>query len=134
MADISPSLILLTYKGKALLMHKQKSVLDEEKHPWSFISGVEEKKEPLEKTLAKRVHKEMGIKIENVEFVSESCYHASLTDDNVNSIKRSEHQLLDFFTLKDLKKLFLSHETHQFVVKHGSLIEKTGEFKVDMQA
>ena len=133
MADFSPSLILLTYKGKALLMHKQKSVLDAEKHPWSFISGVKEKKESLEKTLAKRVHKEMGIKIENVEYVSDSYYHARLTDDNVNSIKRAEHQLLDFFTLKELKKLFLSSDTYDFVSKHGDLIEKTQDFKFTAQ-
>ena len=134
MADISPSLILLTYKGKALLMHKQKSVLDEERHPWSFISGVFNEKESLEKTLMRRVYAEMGIRIENVELVSDSCYHASLTDDNVNSIRRSEHQLLDFFTLKDLKKLFLSSDTYQFVQKHGSLIEKTRDFKVELQS
>lgn len=134
MADISPSLILLTYKGKALLMHKQKSVIDEEKHPWSFISGVEEKREPLEKTLKKRIHKEMGIKIETIEFVSKFCYHARLTDDNVNSIKRSEHQLLDFFTLKELKNLFLSSDTYQFVLKHGGLIQKEQDYKIGAQA
>lgn len=119
---ISPSLILLTYKGKALLMHKQKSVIDEEKHPWSFISGVKDKKESFENALKRRVEKEMGIKIEDIAFVSESCYHAQLTDDNVNKIKRSENQLLDFFSLKELKKLFLSSDTHQFVQKHGILI------------
>lgn len=129
MADISPSLILLTYKGKALLMHKQKSVIDPEKHPWSFISAVLDKKETLEKTLTRRVQTEMGIKIENIEFVSESCYHARLTDDNVNSIRRSENQLLDFFTLKDLKKLFLSSNTYQFIQKHQALIEKAQDYK-----
>jgi len=44
MDGMSPGLILLTYKGKVLLMHKQNSVIDEEKHPWSFISGVNDKK------------------------------------------------------------------------------------------
>lgn len=123
MADrILSSLILLTYKNKALLMHKQKSVIDEEKHPWSFISGVKDGKETFENALIRRVHKEMGIKIENVEFVSNFCYHARLTDENVNSIKRSENQLLDFFNLSELRKLFLSLPTQQFVLKHSSLI------------
>ncbi len=119
---ISRSLILLTYKGKILLMHKRNGPRDEEKHPWSFIGGIREKKESFEKVLIKRVEKEMGIKIENVEFVSESCYYARLTDDNVNNIKRAENQLLDFFSLKELKKLFLSRSTEQFISKHATLI------------
>ena len=122
MDDTSPSLILLTYKGKVLLMHKQKSVIDEENHPWCLIGGVRENKESFENAMARRVEKETGIKIENVEFVSENCYHARLTDDNVNKIKRAENQLLDFFTLKEVRKLFLSNLTGQFLLKHGALI------------
>lgn len=119
---IFPSLILLTYKGKALLMHKRNSVIDEVNHPWSFIGGIKEKSESPENAMSRQAEKEMGIKIEKVEFISESCYHARLTDDNVNKIKRAENQLLDFFTLKELKKLFLSSRTQQFVSKHGALI------------
>jgi ADP-ribose pyrophosphatase YjhB (NUDIX family) len=115
MEEISRGLILLSYKGKVLLMHKQKSVIDEENHPWSFIGGVKEKSEPFEKTLTRRVQKEMGIEIENIEPVSEFYYHARLTDENVNNIKRAENQLLDFFTVKEVKKLFLSTETAKFI-------------------
>ena len=123
MDDINPpGLILLTYKGKVLLMHKQNSVIDEEKHPWSFIGAVKDKKESFEQAMTRRVEKEMGIKIENIEFVSENCYHARLTDDNVNKIKRGENQLLDFFTLKELKKLFLSRTTQAFIANHSSLV------------
>ena len=106
MDDTSPSLILLTYKGKVLLMHKQKSVIDEENHPWCLIGGVRENKESFENAMARRVEKETGIKIENVEFVSENCYHARLTDDNVNKIKRAENQLLDFLHLKRYESFF----------------------------
>lgn len=119
---VSPGLILLTYKGKVLLMHKQKSVIDEEKHPWSFISGVKEESESFEQTLTRRVQKEAGIQIENIEFVSEFCYHAKLTDDNVNRITRAENQLLDFFTVKEVGKLFLSTQTAKFLSNHSSLI------------
>lgn len=122
MDGIAPGLILLTYKGKVLLMHKQDSVIDEEKHPWSFISGIKDKTESFEKVLTRRVHKEMGIKIENIEYVSEHYYHARLTDDNVNKMKRSENQLLDFFDVKQAKKLFLSSETARFLLNHASLI------------
>ncbi|MCL5114066.1 MAG: NUDIX domain-containing protein [Patescibacteria group bacterium] len=116
------SLILLTYKGKVLLMHKQKSVIDRESHPWCFIGAIRENKESFEHAMERRVEKEMGIKIKNVEFVSENCYHAQLTDDNVNNIQRAENQLLDFFTPKELTKLFLSRSTQAFILKHGALI------------
>lgn len=119
---ISPASILLTYKGKALLMYKKSSPMDEEKHAWCFIGGIKENRESFENAMSRRVEKETGIKIEKVEFVSESCYHARLTDDNVNKIKRAEGQLLDFFTLKELRKLFLSSTTAQFILKHGALI------------
>ena len=119
---ISPASILLTYKGKALLMYKKSSPMDEEKHAWCFIGGIKENRESFENAMSRRVEKETGIKIEKVEFVSESCYHARLTDDNVNKIKRAEGQLLDFFTLKELRKLFLSSTTAQFISKHGALI------------
>ncbi len=119
---ISPASILLTYKGKALLMYKKSSPMDEEKHAWCFIGGIKENRESFENAMARKVEKEMGIKIEKVEFVSESCYHARLTDDNVNKIKRAEGQLLDFFTLKELRKLFLSNATQQFISKHGALL------------
>lgn len=122
MDGISPGLILLTYKGKVLLMHKQKNAIDQEEHPWCFIGGFKEKKESFEQALTRRVEKEMGIKIENIEFVSERCYHASLTDDNVNKIQRAENQLLDFFTPKELNKLFLTNSTQNFISKHFSLI------------
>jgi ADP-ribose pyrophosphatase YjhB (NUDIX family) len=123
MVDMNSSgLILLTYKGKVLLMHKEKSVIDEEKHPWCLIGGIKGKKESFEQALSRRVQNETGIKITNIEYVSEFCYHAGLTDDNVNQIQRKEHQLLDFFTPRELSKLFLANSTQVFLTKHSDLI------------
>ncbi|HUD05285.1 MAG TPA: NUDIX domain-containing protein [Patescibacteria group bacterium] len=122
MNSIASGLILLTYKGKVLLMHKQKSVIDEENHPWCLIGGIREKKESFEKALSRRVQKEAGIKIDNVQVLSEFCYHAELTDDNVNKIQRKEFQLLDFFAPREIGKLFLSSSTQAFIAKHASLI------------
>lgn len=123
MADkILPSLILLTYKGKALLMNKRNSAVDEEKHPWCFIGGVRDKNESFEKALARRVEKEAGIKIENIEHLSEFYYHASLTDDNVNKMKRADNQLLDFFNPAEVKKLLLSRASEALFLKHSALI------------
>lgn len=123
MADkILPGLILLTYKGKALLMNKKNSAIDDEKHPWCFIGATKEKNESFEKAMIRRVEKETGIKIENIEHLSELCYHANLTDDNVNKMERAENQLLDFFNIVELKKLSLTHASEELVVKHGYLI------------
>lgn len=116
-------LILLTYKGKVLLMHKQKSVIDEERHPWCFIEAIKRKKESFEDAIIRTVEEETGIKIENVEYASKFCYHARLTDDNVNKIRRAENQLLNFFNTSELEKLYLSKSTENFMSKHFSLIK-----------
>jgi NADH pyrophosphatase NudC (nudix superfamily) len=125
MAETSASLILLTYKGKVLLMHKSNGVLDEQNHPWCLIEGIPKNKESYEAAMSRTVEKETGVKIENIEFVEEHRYHAALTDDNINKMKRGEFQLLDFFTIKDLQKLFLTDATRDFVSKYGHLTTKT---------
>ena len=117
------SSILLTYKGKVLLMRKNNGYTDKEDYPWCFIEGVKEERESYEHALIRKVEREIGIKIENVEFVSKSCYHARLTDDNVNKIERKENKLLDFFSPKELNNLFLSEPVQEFIYKHGSLIQ-----------
>lgn len=121
MAGIPLGLILLTYKGKVLLMHKTNGVLDEMKHPWSLIEGQPHGQESYELALSRSIQKETGIKIENIEYVEEYRYHANLTDDNINKIERKDFQLLDFFSIKDLQKLYLTHSTREFILKHGHL-------------
>lgn len=118
----STGLILLTYKGKALLMYKTDSPIDVEKHEWCFINGKRNEKESFEQALSRKVEKEANIKVNEVELVSENFYHARLTDDNVNQIKRGERQLLDFFTLRDMQKLHLEASTKSFISKFGNLI------------
>lgn len=105
-------------------MHKTRGVLDEVAHPWCLIEGERRDKESYEDAMSRTVEKETGIKVEKVEFVSELRYHAALTDDNINNIKRGEFQLLDFFALKDLEKLYLADSTREFVSKFGYLKDK----------
>lgn len=119
---INSSLILLTYKGKVLLMYKSNSAIDKEQHNWTFIGGRKAQGESFEQAMSRRVSVEASIKVEDVEYLSKSCYHARLTDDNVNNIQRDEMQLLDFFTLKDAQKLPLSYATKLFIEKHGGII------------
>ncbi len=118
----STGLILLTYKGKALLMYKTNSPVDVEIHEWCFIGGKRDSRESFEEALSRKVEKEASIKVDEVELVSENFYHARLTDDNVNQIKRGERQLLDFFTLRDMQKLHLEASTKSFISKFGNLI------------
>lgn len=115
-------IILLTYKGKALLMYKFESAIDDEQHEWTFIRAIKKSKESLKETICIIVEKEVGIKIEDVEEISDKYFHARLTDKNVNQIIRKEGQLLDFFSLGDLQKLHLEAETKAFVDQHSSLI------------
>ncbi len=115
-------IILLTYKNKVLLMHKQDGVLDAVDHPWSLIKVFKNNSNSVEKALAKLIYKEMEITVENIEFIEKNYYHARLTDKNVNNIKRSEHQLLDFFSVKEVSKLFLTKDSAEFISSYKHLI------------
>lgn len=119
---LSQALILLTYKSKALLMYRQKNPLDVDNNEWSFIEAKKNAKDTAAAALQKNVEREMGIKIDNVECVSDYYYHATLTDDNVNQIKRAEGQILAFFSRRELQKLILTDPTREFILKHGELI------------
>ena len=116
------ALILLTYKGKALLMYKYDNSIDDENHEWTFIRVIKKSKEPIKSSLSKMVMKEAGIKVDEIEFVNDNFYHARLSDNEVNNIKRDELQLLNFFTLNEVRKLTLSPSTKNFVAQHGELI------------
>lgn len=103
-------------------MNRKNSAIDDEKHPWCFIGAVKGKDESFEKAMARRVEKETGIRIENVKHLSNLFYHADLTDDNVNKMKRAENQLLDFFSLREINKLILTNSSKDLVQRFGALI------------
>lgn len=118
----SYGIILLTYKGKALLMYETENAIDTVAHDWTFIECIPSKGESVKQAIVRRVENEAGIKIEEIDFLSDNFYHARLSDSNVNNIKRREEQLLDFFTYRDIQKLKLTHQTQKFVQKYGELI------------
>lgn len=119
----SQNLILLTYKGKVLLMHERVDPTDKANIAWTFIAESKDKSESHEKSLSKKVEKEIGVKIEDIKYISDSCYHARLTDNNVNEIVRTDGKLLDFFSPKELGKILLSYPTEEFITRHRSLIQ-----------
>lgn len=125
-------LILLTYKGKVLLMLHETLPTIKDLDIWRFIGKAEEKDKSFEKTLSSEVERETGIQLNTVEFLSSAqysdqkkyFYHAALTDDDVNNMKRGERQLLQFFSLQEVEKLPLTISTRQLLSKHKDLIEK----------
>ena len=130
--NLDLGLILLTYKGKVLLMHRNTQPNILEIKDWCFIGGVKEKHKSSKETIFRDVERETSIKLEEVELLSDRLYsdekkhfyHAELTDENVNDIKREEGQTLDFFTLRELERLNLSASTKSFVLKHRDLLEQ----------
>ena len=118
----NPELILLTYKGKALLMYQYENSIDEENHEWTFVNAVKKNNESTKNALSRSIMNETGIKIDKIEYLGKNYYHARLTDNEVNNIKRDELQLLNFFTLSEVQELRLHPSTRNFVNQFGNLI------------
>lgn len=105
------------------MMYEHESAIDTIQHDWNFIGGKTLIGESTQESLSRRVKHETGIKVDNIKFLSGKFYHAKLTDENVNNIKRREEQLLDFFTLKEIHKLPLSSQAKEFIQEYGNLIQ-----------
>lgn len=105
-------------------MHRNLSPIDQGQHGWSFIGVNTDKNESSKDAITKQVEGEMSVKIKTIQILSKYCFHAELSDDDVNNIKREEGQLLNFFTLRELQKLQLTPSTRQFVASFGSLIDR----------
>lgn len=126
------SLIVLTYKGKILLMHRDQSPLIQ--NPWSFIEAAKEETKSFEETILKKVEKETSIKLSRAELLSSEVYEnrqkcfykASLTDHDVNHIMRDEGQTLSFFTFNELENLTLTESAKFFMQKHKKVLENIG--------
>jgi len=103
---------------------------------WRFIGAVRQKNKSFEETIFIEVEKETNIKLDSVELLSSlphkngtrNLYHASLTDKHVNSMKRRDGQLLNFFTLQEARELPMGKLTRLFVLKHQDLLQKTQIF------
>ena len=125
------SLILLTYKGKILLTHKDTVSTMVETALWSLIQAKKVKNESFMESLYKKLEREMNIKLSGIKHLSswlykskKKCfYQAKLSDEDVNNIMR-KGVILEFFAVEELKKLSLSSVTRLFMEKHKDLLEQ----------
>jgi len=98
---------------------------------WCFIGGSKQKNKSVEASISKLVERETSIKLPSVEFLSTDLvdeqtsyfYHATLTDDNVNNIKRENDKIFNFFSFREIKNLTLTPATKLFVAKHRDILE-----------
>lgn len=130
------SLIILTYKGKVLLrLHNTDpsilSIQSNSKHNvWSFFSVGREKNKTLKASILSKLEQETGLRLLNADFLLDTVidlqtihyYHASLNDDNVNSIQRENGATLQFFAMKELGGLNLTKPTKMFVDENNELM------------
>ncbi len=120
MSKINASSILLTYKGKILLMHRDDSPIVQT--AWCLIEEEKENTTSFEEAIITKVEEETGIKLIAVKLLTSSTsedikkyfYHAELTDNDVNNIKRDDGQTLEFFTLPEIEKLSLTISSKAF--------------------
>ncbi len=131
------SLILLTYKGKILLMLFETDPLlfnspyVTRDHTWRFIGGEKSKNESFQQAIIKKVKSVTSVTLADVEVISSTSlggeetylYFARLTDNQVNSIERGEGHLLQFFSFKELEKLSLSKTTQYFVSQNRDFMQ-----------
>lgn len=130
-ANIGLYLILLTYKGKILLLQQENLLSTQNENAWHFIKKVKEKDTFGERTIIQEVLKETQILLENITLLSSEkhedsvqyLFHARLSDKNVDSIERGEGRILQFFGLNELNKLTIQPSTKSFFQKNRALIE-----------
>jgi ADP-ribose pyrophosphatase YjhB (NUDIX family) len=124
--------IILTYKGKVLVMHTENNPLLLNEVVWRFIGRNREKGKSMEETILREVEKQTGIKLSHVEFLStieeddtqKHFYHGRLTDSNVNNMNRDQGQTIQFYSMRELEKIPLTPATKKFISQHSNVFEK----------
>ena|GEM_PF-1355716 len=124
-------LILLTYKGKVLLLQQENMSPAPNRNLWHFIKKIKAQDTSPEKTIIQEVEKETQITLDAVTLLSSAihedilhyAFHAKLTDTHVNNLSRAEGQLLQFFELKEVNKLQLQPSTQLFFLQNRDRIE-----------
>lgn len=131
-STIGLCLILLTYKGKVLLLQQENILEPQNSDAWHFIKKFKLKDTSAEKTILQEVERETKIKLDRVTFLSsvvhndvvQYLFHARLSDKHVNNMQRAEGRILQFFGLNELKKLRIQPSTKLFFSDNQTSIER----------
>lgn len=124
------SSVVLTYKGKILLLSPDIPSVNPTKFLWGFISGQKTASESSIQTIHRKVKQATKLDLKNIKLVSvessesECIYHGELSDIDVNSIERKEGLRLEFYTLRELQKLNLTEDTEGFLNDHKETVEE----------
>lgn len=130
--DFSFSCVLLTYKGKILLLSPDLDPNSLEQRSWCLIGGENVDAESFEQTIYRKIKYTTKLELKNIHLLSSSLhknhdkyfYHGELTDNDVNLMERREGQRLEFFTLVELKKLSLTGATELFLAEYKNAVEE----------
>lgn len=131
----STSFILLTYKGKILLLMPDNRPTFLEDKMWSFIGMKNGDGESYVDAMVKTIAEETSIKLQAIAFISvvvnedkkNTMYQAELTDADVNAIQRIDGKELQFFAVREIEKLPLAQSAktlfslHRETIYHSAL-------------
>lgn len=131
--------ILLTYKGKVLLLQQEDVLNIPNNNAWHFIFAPIRRKEVKiktkilspEKTIIQEVEKETKLKLDEVTLLStistedavQYLFHTKLSDKHVNSINRAEGRILQFFGVNELASLQIQPSTKSFFKNNKAFME-----------
>ncbi len=126
---IDSCLILLTYKGKVLLLQQDDIFKQLQNNTWHLIEKRTTQDQSTQEAITQEVERETHIRLEDVSLLMsmssqnrrEYLFHAQLTDSDVNRIQRAEGRIIQFFTLRELKKLPLAASTNYFLTEDKTL-------------
>lgn len=122
------SVILLTYKGKILLMVNNYRSPNSPQNIWGMVESRKRLSESFLDAIVRKTKEEMKIQLRNVSFLFKVEFsdgvvyfsHGKLTDDDVNCIERREGHEIWFFAPSEILKLQLAPFTDSFFAEYKS--------------
>lgn len=125
------SLVILTYKGRILLILRDNNPEVVSPNHWAVPGGVKEINETFEQTALREIKEELNIDLKNLKFLVElkyldrfkKLYFSTLSEAQVKEIILYEGQKFDFFTPEEASHLLLARSTKLFFDSYLHLIK-----------
>lgn len=129
--DVSSS-VILTYKGKILLLSPDLDASGVSQHIWCLIGGKKVDGQSHEQTIYRKIKYTTKLELKNIRLLAPSLhkdpgkyfYHGELTDNDVNCIERREGERLEFYTLVELEKLTLTEATELLLEEYKNAVKE----------